>query len=177
MREIVLYIAMSLDGYIADKNGGVDWLCGHDENNQNMGSYPEFIKTVDTVILGYKTYHQIVTDLSPESWIYSGMKSYVITHKKHISTDEIVFTDHNIGDLISELKKRDGKNIWICGGASITNQLIALDLIDRYCITIIPTILGDGVQLFEKQEYEKKLILVSTQSYGGMTDLIFKKRY
>ena len=105
MRKVVLYIAKSLDGYIADSNGGVTWLTGQDEENTDPGSYPEFIKTVDTVILGYRTYHQVITELSPDSWVYSGMKSYVISSKNIESTDEFIFTNENLANLISNLNK------------------------------------------------------------------------
>ena len=87
MRKVILYIAMSLDGYIADQNGNVDWLNEYDsdEDVEGTDSYSLFLDKVDTVIIGYNTYHQIVTELSPEQWVYKGLKSYVITHNKKIS--------------------------------------------------------------------------------------------
>lgn len=176
MRKVVLYIAMSLDGFIADKKGKVDWLAGQDKDSQEMGSYPEFSKTVDTVVLGYSTYHQIITELSPDNWVYSGMKSHVLTHRKLNSTDEIEFTSEDLGSLITRLKQKDGKDIWICGGASIVNQFIKLDMIDKYQITVIPTILGNGIRLFNSDNAEIKLKLVSTMSYNGMTDLVYERR-
>ena len=71
MRKVILYIAMSLDGYIADQNGNVDWLNEYDsdENVEGTDSYSLFLDKVDTVIIGYNTYHQIVTELSPEQWV------------------------------------------------------------------------------------------------------------
>lgn len=176
MRKVILYIAMSLDGYIADKNGDVDWLGGDGCDRNHAGSFPQFIETVDTVILGYQTYHQIVTELSPDNWIYSGKISYVITHKEKKTTKEIIFTQESIADLIATLKTHDGKNIWVCGGASIANQFINLNLIDRYHITVIPTILGDGVRLFEKRSTEHLLRLISTEHYNGMVDLVYEPR-
>lgn len=175
MRKIVLFIAMSLDGYVADKNKGVSWLTGHTDS-QDMGTYPSFIKKIDTVILGYNTYHQIVTELSPDNWVYGGMKTYVITHRKEENTDEIEFTSEDVADLIARLKQQEGKDIWICGGANIINQLIKRNLIDTYQITVVPILLGDGLRLFEKNNNEKKLQLISTESYNGMTDLIYELR-
>ncbi len=176
MRKVILYIAMSLDGYIADKNGDVAWLNGDGSDSENVGSYPEFFETIDTVILGYKTYNQIITELSPDKWVYSGKKSYVITHNKLESTDEIIFTNKNLIDLINELKSKNGKNIWICGGATIANKLIDIDMIDRYHISVIPIILGDGIPLFNNHTTEIKLKLISTQNYNGMVDLIYECR-
>ncbi len=176
MRKVILYIAMSLDGYIADKNGGVAWLDSQDTESDEVGSYEKFIETIDTVILGYKTYHQIVTELSPDHWVYSGMTSYVLTHKQQKSIDEIIFTDQSLADLIAKLKEQSGKNIWICGGASIVNQLISLNLIDCFHITVIPTILGGGIRLFDQHAVETKLKLISTESYNEMVDLVYERR-
>ena len=92
------------------------------------------------------------------------------------STDEVTFTDKNIGELINELRNQSGKDIWICGGANIVNQLIKLDLIDSYSITIIPTILGNGIRLFGSDLPQTKLRLISTQHYNGLTDLVYERR-
>lgn len=174
MRKVVLYIATSLDGYIADKNSGVSWLSGDGSDNENMGSYQKFYETIDTVISGYNTYHQIVTELSPENWVYSDKKTYVITHRKQQNTHNILFTDDLIS-LVEKLKGEQGKDIWICGGASVINQLLSYNLIDKITLCIIPIILGDGIRLFEKCN-EHKLRLISTESYNGITDLVYEKR-
>ena len=70
MRKVVLYVAMSLDGYIADKDGKVDWLAGQEDNAETADSYADFEKTTDTVIMGWTTYRQVTTELSPEQWVY-----------------------------------------------------------------------------------------------------------
>ena len=176
MRKVIVYIAMSLDGYVADKSGSVSWLNGDGSDPENMGSYPVFIETVDTVILGYTTYHQIVTELSPDVWPYESKKSCVLTHRPHENTENITFVDENLVDLITRLKAQDGKDIWICGGASIVNQAIKHNLVDEFCVTLIPTIIGGGISLFSTQETEQKLKLVSTKQYNGMVDLVYHRR-
>ncbi len=176
MRKVVLYIAMSLDGYIADKSGGVGWILGDGSAEESLGSYEEFITTVDTVILGYNTYHQITTELSPKKWVYEGMQSYVFTRKFYKNKTGITFIDDDFESFIMNLKKQSGKKIWICGGASIINQLIALDLIDEYYVTIIPTILGSGIKLFGDLKNEIKLKLELTRHYNGMVDLSYIRR-
>lgn len=174
MRKVILFIAMSLDGYIADEYGGVDWLNG--QNEENVDIYSIFIKEVDTVIMGWNTYHQIVTELSPAEWVYADLTSYVITHRELSSTDKIAFTQKNPCNMVNELKREQGKNIWICGGANIIQQLIKEDLIDEYYISVIPTILGSGIRLFGTISGEIKLKLVHTQTYNGITDLIYTRR-
>lgn len=70
MRKVVLFIAMSLDGYIADKDGKVGWLTGQDAHAENEDTYSEFVTGIDTVIMGWDTYHQVATELSPSEWVY-----------------------------------------------------------------------------------------------------------
>ena len=176
MRKVTLFIAMSLDGYIADKDGGVDWLNGQEEDGENMDTYSEFIKTIDTIIMGWNTYHQVITELSPEEWVYPEQISYVITHREIPSTERIRFTSESPCDLVKRLREEEGNGIWICGGASIVRQLMETDLIDTLHISVIPTLLGDAVRLFGPLEKEQKLRLVKTQSYNGITDLVYEKR-
>lgn len=180
MRKISLFIAMSLDGYIADSKGGVDWLNGqdNDEDNddENIDTYSEFAKTIDTILMGWNTYHQVVTELSSKEWGYNEFTTYVITHNEHTSSENIRFVNINPVDLVKKLKEKKGKDIWICGGANLVQQLVNEDLIDYYYITVIPTLLGSGIRLFENTKHEIKLRLLNTQSYNGMTDLIYTRR-
>ena len=176
MRKICLFIAMSLDGYIADREGGVDWLNGQGNDDDTIDAYSEFIKEIDTVVMGWNTYHQIVTELSPNEWVYKDLTSYVVTHSSKTSSDKIRFVNENPVELVKKLQEEDGKDIWICGGANIIQQLIKEDLIDYYYITVIPTLLGSGIRLFGNGKHEIKLRLLNTRSYNGMTDLIYVRR-
>ena len=176
MRTVSLFIAMSLDGYIADSKGGVDWLQGQGKDEEQIDSYLEFIKEMDTVLMGWNTYHQIVEELSPKQWIYDDLTTYVVTHKNLASSEKIRFTDSNPAELIRSLKKEKGKGIWICGGANLISQLIKENCIDYYYITVIPTLLGSGIRLFEPREGEILLKLRYTRSYNGMTDLVYERR-
>lgn len=176
MKKISLFIAMSLDGYIADNKGSVNWLVGQSNEDNDIDSYSEFVKDIDTVIMGWNTYHQIVTELSPDEWIYDDFTTYVVTHNPQISSGKIYFTDKNPVELVRKLRKENGKGVWICGGANLIQQLARENIIDCYYITVIPTILGSGIRLFEDIDHEIKLRLLKTQSYNGMTDLIYVKR-
>ncbi len=178
MKKVVLYIAMSLDGYIADKNGGVSWLVGEDRDIQTS-SYDEFIKSVDTIIMGYKSYNQITTELSPGNWVYEGMMTYVMTNRNMNSRKGIEFTNESVIDLISRIRansSNSSKNIWLCGGADVVHQFMEKDLIDRYHITIIPTILGAGIRLFKKLEEPLLLKHISNESINGMVDVVYDRR-
>ena len=176
MRKVVLFIAMSLDGYIADDNGSVNWLKGQGNEKENIDVYSEFVKEIDTIIMGWNTYHQVTTELSPDKWVYSDFTTYVITHNKCYSSESIHFTEENPTDLVRRLKTEDGKDIWICGGANIVRQLMGERLIDNYYISVIPTLLGKGIRLFGELKEEQKLKLIYTLNYNGITDLVYENR-
>ncbi len=178
MKKVILYIAMSLDGYIADKQGGVSWLVGENMDIQ-PSSYDEFIKTIDTVIMGYNSYNQIANELSPDNWAYEGMMTYVLTNRNMNSRKGIEFTDESIVDLLSRIRTKAAnadKDIWLCGGSDLANQFIEKDLIDRYHITIIPTILGSGIRLFNKLDQPLLLKHISNESINGMIDIVYDRR-
>ena len=176
MRKVILFIAMSLDGYIADEDGSVDWLTGQDIHKENRDTYSEFIQNIDTVVMGWKTYHQIVTELSPDQWVYHDLKSYIVTHHPMPSTHHIIFTHQNPQALVSQLKQVHGKDVWICGGAQIIQPLLMSQLIDEYHITIIPTLLESGIRLFQKDFQSIPLQLINYQENNGMMELIYVPR-
>ena len=124
MRKVILFIAMSLDGYIADEKGGVDWLNGQGDDDENLDTYSEFVKDIDTILMGCKTYEQIINELSPGKWIYSDFTTYVISHREHAQMENVHVTDLAPADLIKQLREKPGKDIWICGGANIVQQLM-----------------------------------------------------
>ena len=175
MRKVILYIAMSLDGYIADSNGGVSWLVGEDVDYQGDHGYSEFLKSIDTVIMGMKTYRQVVEELSPDVWVYQGMKTYVLTHQKKENKEDIEFIEGDICGFVKSLKEETGKDIWICGGASIVNQLMKENLIDEYQISVMPMILGSGTRLFHDTPVIH-LHLSHTTSENGVITSIYTRR-
>ncbi len=184
MRKISLFIAMSLDGYIADNKGDVGWLRGQGDDDENIDVYSEFVKDIDTILMGWNTYYQIITKLSPDEWIYDDFTTYVITHRECTSSEfkgSIAYVldgaseDELVKDVFTKIKEENGKDIWICGGANLVWQLMNEDFIDYYYITVIPTLLGSGIRLFENGKKEIRLKLLNTQSYNGMTDLIYMR--
>lgn len=177
MRKVILFIAMSLDGYIADGEGSVDWLGGHGNDSEMQDTYSQFIVHVDTVVMGRNTYDQIVTELSPDEWVYRDLTSYVITRREApYSSENIRFSAEDPCRLIKSLREKEGKAIWICGGADLVQQLWREDLIDVYYLSVIPMLLGNGIRLFEKTENRIPLRLIKTQSYNGITDLVYERR-
>ncbi|MBS7218394.1 MAG: dihydrofolate reductase [Oscillospiraceae bacterium] len=177
MRRMVLYIAMSLDGYLADPAGGVDWLAGQDPAWDGNGGYASFVQTVDTVIMGRRTYDQITTQLSPGIWPYEGLSTWVLTHRSAPEAEgEIHFTAQSLDRLAAQLQALPGRDIWLCGGADLVRQALEQDLIDELRLTIIPTLLGAGIPLFNGLSGPKLLKLISLRSENGMVECIYHRR-
>ena len=135
MRNIILYIATSLDGYLAREDGALDWLPQPTEDD--MG-YADFYDTIDTVVIGRTTYEQITQELSPDVWAYEGKTSYVATSKTLTPDPNVSFINGDIATFISNLKNAPGKDIWLVGGGKLIDAFVRANLIDKYIITIIP---------------------------------------
>lgn len=172
-RKVILYIAVSLDGYIADSEGKIDWLGGQDENYEGDYGYGEFISDVDTVVMGMNTYQQITTELSPEKWPYENKRVYVFTHREMDDGRNLAFIQKNAEKFMAELKLKQGKNIWICGGADLANQFMKAGLIDEYHLTIMPVILGKGIPLFSHDHPEIRLQIERVQEIHGVIDIVY----
>ena len=102
-RKVILYMGISLDGYIADSNGGVEWLDAY-SNDIPSQEFQDFYDSIDTVLLGYDTYRQIVEELSPKQWPYENKLTFVFTSKNLDSTNNIKFINEPIDEYIKELK-------------------------------------------------------------------------
>lgn len=131
----------------------------------------------------YRRYHtrEMIRESSPAiNLVFSrdseDFTTYVITHNEIDSSEQIRFTSVNPAELLEKLKSENGKDIWICGGANLVQQLMRDNLIDQYYISVIPTLLGSGIRLFENVEREIKLKLLKTQTYNGITDLVYTRR-
>ena len=176
MRKVILYIAVSLDGYIADSQKSVHWIKGQDDSAEMLDTYTPFFTSVDTVIMGKRTYEQIVTELSPDCWPYKEAETYVFTHELMVDSENIKFVSGNLCQLVNDLRQEAKKNIWICGGANVVNQLLRANLIDIFHITTIPTILGSGIKLFGEIESIQNLRLIDTKIYNGIIEAVYERR-
>lgn len=173
MRKVILYISISIDGYIADSNGKVDWIDSCNIPEDVAGSYDRFIADVDTVVMGWTTYLQIVTELSPDVWVYNGLHSYIITHRQKEDAEDIHFTDEHPCGLVGRLKELEGKDIWICGGASVANQLMAEALVDVLHLTVLPVTLGNGIRLFNDGLPLSRYSLTKLNQSADVVEMIY----
>jgi dihydrofolate reductase len=162
MRKIILFIASSIDGYIARENGDIDWL----PENATSG-YDEFIESIDTVIMGKKTYDQV---LSFGDYPYKDKKSFVFS-RNNPSKDENVEFVSDADKLVKEILSNSGTNVWLIGGAEIISIFLNLDFIDEIILSVIPVVLGKGIPLFQNVEKEIKFELIKTTDYDGLVEL------
>lgn len=161
-RKVILYIASSLDGYIAKPNDDLSFLSLVQQTGEDYG-YSSFIESVDTVIIGRKTYEWVLTQVA--EFPHANLTSYVITRNARQDIGKTHFYTGNLKGLVSKLKRETGKNIFIDGGAEIVNELLKDHLIDEFIISIIPVLLGSGTKLFKDGRPEQRLKVVSTKQF------------
>lgn len=174
-REVILFIAASLDGFIADKAGSVAWLEENIHGDEEDKSYEEMLAQIDTVVIGRTTYDQLTQELSPDVYPYENQKTYVITSRPEASTETIEFTKKDPVTLIEELKKEAGSGIWIVGGGSIIAPLVEADLIDTYILTTMPIFLGTGIPLFSPMERTLPLRLKDVYQKNELVYSIYRR--
>jgi dihydrofolate reductase len=144
MRNVVLYIATSLDGFIAGSDGDTDWLF----TDGDFG-YAEFYDSIDTILMGHNTYRFLLQfDVFP----YPDKKNYVFTRTERLNDhNPVKFITGNVPGFVSQLKKEEGNNIWLVGGGQINSILLNENLIDEMIISVHPVILGQGIPLFKER--------------------------
>lgn len=175
MRKVVLYIAMSLDGYIATTSGSVDFLDDFQEAGEGDYGYQDFVSTIDTCLMGSNTYKAILGFGYP--WPYMDQQTYVITSNPDFVLDspQTTVLSQAIKTSIQELKKQEStKDIWLVGGGKLVQYLLNEELLDRMIITITPKLLGDGIRLFPEQITPSNWKVVEQASFdSGMVMLTY----
>ena len=162
-RRVILYIAASLDGFIAGPDGNVDWLTPFPGEDHG---YAEFIASIDTLIMGRKTYDQM---LSFGDWPHGTMRSIVLTSSPLPDERPARVEAWSDGaDALDAVRDGgDGKDIWLVGGARTAQEFVARGLVDRLEIYVVPVVLGDGVRLFAGGNRGIKLCLLESRPYSS----------
>lgn len=172
-RKLVFYGAISVDGYIARENHSLDWLMGT-EGEEEIG-YSEFYQTVDTILMGRKTYDQILI-YAPDKFPYEGKQCYVFSRSTTGSNDSVDFINDDIVAFTKSLKEQTGERIWIVGGGEVMKPLLEAKLVDEFIVQIAPTIIGRGIPLFIPGDEETDLKLVDVKRYKQMAELHYRLR-
>jgi dihydrofolate reductase len=148
MPRIKLYIATSLDGFIARENGSIDWLTKYENNPETDYGYSEFYASIGKVLMGRKTYEQA---LGFGEWPYREKKSYVFTRQKESIRREnnVEFISEDIGEFVRQLKGNTEEDIWLVGGSQIIKVFFEENLVQDLIVFVVPIILGIGIPLFD----------------------------
>ena len=176
MRKLSLYIATSLDGYIAKPNDDLSFLKLVEKEGEDYG-YSKFTDTIDTIILGRKTYDYVLKEIGP-SYYDNGKKSvFVITRTEKPNVGRTIFYTGDLGELVQRLKSGNGKNIYCDGGAEIVNELLKSDLVDEFIISIVPILVGNGTRLFKDGRPEQQLELINSKTFDtGLAQLHYERK-
>lgn len=176
MRKLSLFIATSLDRYIAKPNDDLSFLKLVEKEGEDYG-YTEFTANIDTIILGRKTYDYVLKEIGPSHYDNGQRDVYVITRTEKTKVGRTTFYAGNLTDLIKQLKSENGKDIYCDGGAEIINELLQHDLIDEFTISVIPILVGNGTRLFKGNRPEQQLEFVSAKSFDtGLIQLYYKRK-
>jgi dihydrofolate reductase len=171
-RKLILYIAMSLDGYIAKPNDDLGFLSIVEKEGEDYG-YADFVSSVDTVIMGRRTYDWVTKQVD---FPHADKNAFIITGSSRPNIGKTVFYSGDLNDLVRKLKTEEGKNIFCDGGAEIVNELLKEDLIDEFMISVIPVLVGNGIKLFKDGRPEQTLKLIKVKTFDtGLTQLHYER--
>ena len=165
-QKIILYIAMSEDGFIATLDFSVAWLDKYHKSGEDFG-YKEFFASIDTVIVGNTTQEQF-----PQN--YEGKPTFVFSKREREAKENITYVNETPKGFMIKYKPKG--NIWLLGGANIIGQFLKEDLIDEFIIFIMPDKLDKGISLFRDKNTLKNLEFVGKKMYGNVAEMRYKKK-
>ncbi|MEE6449271.1 dihydrofolate reductase family protein [Gottfriedia acidiceleris] len=170
-RKIILYIATSIDGYIANDDGTLEWL----ETTEVEGDsgYNRLLERIDTVVMG-KTTYDVVRGFDME-YPYSTYKNYVFSKSTTGSDEYATFLNEDIKTFIHDLKQQPGKDIWLVGGGNLAREFFKENLIDEFQLAIAPIVLGKGINLYTGDDITQKYTLTKVEKLGQLAMLHYVK--
>ncbi len=167
MRKIILNLCVSLDGYIEGSNGEYDWCLT--DNDYGM---TDFLNNTDAIFFGRKSYELLI---STDAHAFADKTRHVFSNTLQ-SIENDVLINGNVEESIRRIKRQKGKNIWLFGGAELTNYLLNLQLVDEMHLAVHPILLGSGKPLFKHFNHRIHFKLVTTKTYdSGLVQLIYSK--
>lgn len=171
MARAVFYGAVSLDGYLADKDDRLEWL--YQQEGGDEVPYEEFYQLIDYTMMGRKTYEVVKRDLGSAEVLNPGKQNFVFSHAK-LKVDENM--EIVAGDPVAFIQQLPAdKTIWVVGGGALLQPVIEAELIDEWWIQLVPILLGEGVPLFLPQTNRQQLHLLEVEQFGQFAQLHLKK--
>lgn len=176
MKKVKLFIAMSLDGFIARPDGDLDWLHELSDEGSTDGGYIDFYKTIGITLMGNKTYQEVL--LYGEEFPYQKTVNYVFSRNPSVIDSEFIkFVSTDAIEFTRKLKEEAGGDIWLIGGGELITQFLNHNLIDEISLFIAPVILGEGISLFGHVNQESYWHASDTKLLNsGLVKIVYKKK-
>ena len=179
--RVTIHMAASLDGYIARKDGRVDWLetSDHFDDGEVMApeSVAEFLRTIDCYVMGSRTYETALDfDGRGLGWAYGDKPTFVLTRRELRKTRSTVeFYAGDLQHFVEERLKPNFRSIWFVGGGSVSGECLRRGLADELRYSILPILIGDGIAFFDRLDRDVALHLVEVKAYqSGMLALRYE---
>jgi dihydrofolate reductase len=173
--RVTIHMAASLDGFIARKDGRVDWLETSDEFAGGDTLDPEFIeaflKTIDCYVMGSRTYETALRfEAKGLGWAYGDKPTFVLTSRELPRTrDNVQFHSGDLAQFVNEHLRPKFHSIWFAGGGVVSAECLRLGLADEVHYSILPILIGDGIQFFETLDRDVALHLAEVKAYKSGT--------
>jgi dihydrofolate reductase len=170
--RVHLYVGISLDGYLAASDGGVDWL---NHYGDARAGFAPFIKSIGSAVMGRATWDFAVAHGYGN---FGEMPCYVVTHRPFPAPlPSVIPYTGELADLVRQIRERHPKDIWLMGGGSLTKSFQEADLIDVWTVAFVPTLLGKGIPMFPPAAFaERRVRLVRTHTYpSGVVELRYER--
>ena len=181
--KVTIHMAASLDGFIARKDGSVDWMEVSDEFAGGETMDPEFVaaflKTIDCYVMGSRTYETALGfEAKGFGWSYGDKPTFVLTRRTLPRTRETVeFHAGELAPFVNERLRPKFRSIWFVGGGVVSAECLRLGLADEVRYSILPILIGDGIQFFEKLDRDVALHLAEVKAYrSGTVALCYEVR-
>lgn len=180
---VTIHMAASLDGFIARKDGGVDWLETADDFAGGEAMDPEFVEafleTIDCYVMGSRTYETALRFEAQElGWPYGDKPTFVLTRRDLPRTrDTVEFHSGDLAEFVNRRLRPAFRTIWFVGGSMVCAACLRLGLADEVRYSILPILIGEGIPFFEKVDKDIPLHLAEVKAYkSGMVDLRYEVR-
>ncbi len=181
--RVTIHMVASLDGFIARKDGRVDWLETADDfadgDTLEPGFIEEFLRTIDCYVMGSRTYETALRfEAAGFGWSYGDKPTFVLTSRDLPRHRESV--EFHSGDLVQFVNghlRPTFRQIWFVGGGAVSGECLRLGLADEVRYSIVPILIGDGIPFFERLDTDIALHLAEVKAWkNGMVELCYDVR-
>lgn len=181
--RVTIHMAASLDGFIARRDGRVDWLETSDEFPDGVTLEPgfaeAFLQAIDCYVMGSRTYETALRfEAQGLGWVYGDKPTFVLTSRELPRTRETVeFYSGDLARLVNEQLRPRFRNIWFAGGGAVARECLRLGLADEVSYSILPILIGDGIPFFGQHDRDIPLHLAEVKAYkNGLVELRYEVR-